>query len=268
MGEETYANSLGLCVGGGAPLTAMGLRRLGWQVGCVGRLGRDMFGEYAMEVLRREGVDTSWISRFGNPGDPGNVTVALSFRDDRAFVTHQPPGTWVFPPELRTGVTHHHFAGYEGREEIISRARASGTISLDTGWCEGEDWRTEVLSLLPLVDVFLPNQHEALYLSGKNTLKQALDTLSQMGPEVIIKLGPRGALALETGDELLVAGFRVDPVDTTGCGDAFNAGFLDGWLRGKPLRYCLAQGNALGALVATTAGGKVPAISPHGVGRP
>ena len=256
MGEEIYADGLDMSVGGGAALTALSMRRLGWKVVCMGRAGRDVFGDMALRMLSEEGVDTSLVQRFGSRAAPGNVTVALSFPHDRAFVTHQPAGPWNYPAQIDSGRRHHHFAGYEGREKIMRDISSleSATVSLDTGWCEGSSWRREVLDLLRWVDVFFPNEREALYLSGEDDVVSALRFLSKICQRVVVTLGPSGALTLDDGREIRAPGFDVCPVDTTGCGDAFAAGFLDGWLTGSGLETCLRWGNALGAIVASSAG--------------
>lgn len=255
MGEELFASCLTLSVGGGAALTALGMSRLGWDAACIGRVGRDFMGRFAADRLRAGGVDTSHLLLFGSEDEPGNVTVAMSFPDDRAFVTHQPPGPWNPEGIPLASFRHHHFAGYEGRQHIIrDLGQMDVTVSLDTGWGESPGWREEVLDILPHVDVFLPNEHEALYLADTGEVADALDFLGQRCPLVAIKLGPRGVVALWQGVGLYRPGFEIDPVDTTGAGDAFDAGFLDAWLRGLPLPDCLVWGNACGALAASGAG--------------
>ncbi len=256
MGEELFARRLTIGVGGGSALSALGLRRLGWTVTCIGRVGRDPLGELAVGLLEAGDVDTSHLIRFGGPGEPGNVTVAMSYPSDRAFITHQPSGPWPTDGIPLGGFRHHHFAGYEGREDIIRQLAAGpGTVSLDTGWGEHPDWGEQVQQLLPAVDLFLPNLHEARHLTGTSDPGDALEALSGLCPLVVIKLGPAGALA-RLGDETVHhPGFRVEPLDTTGAGDAFDAGFIDGWLRGWSLARCLVRGNACGALAASRAGG-------------
>ncbi len=253
LGEELYADRLTLSVGGGAALTAVGLSRLGWDATCIGRIGRDLFGRFAASRLEQGGVDTSHLVWFGEEGQPGNVTVAMSFPKDRAFVTHQPPGPW--PDQGLNNFQHHHFAGYEGRERIIRDLGGQDvTISLDTGWGEAPGWREDVLGLLPYVDVFLPNEHEALYLAGCRDVSDALVALGRTCPLVVVKLGPRGVMARSRGTTVHRPGFKIEPLDTTGAGDAFDAGFLDSWLRGLPLVDSLVWGNACGALAASRVG--------------
>ena len=82
--------------------------------------------------------------------------------------------------------------------------------------------------------------------------------LKALGKEVscaVIKLGARGALAIKNGEVSSVAGFKVDPADTTGAGDSFAAGFVSSYLRGRPVPECLCVGNACGALSTLQAGG-------------
>jgi sugar/nucleoside kinase (ribokinase family) len=71
----------------------------------------------------------------------------------------------------------------------------------------------------------------------------------------VVKLGPDGSLAVRNGKILRVKSIRVRTVDATGAGDAFNGGFLHGYLAGWPLEECLRAGNVCGALATTEAGG-------------
>ena len=79
---------------------------------------------------------------------------------------------------------------------------------------------------------------------------------------MVAKLGAQGALALDAGAPVRVPAFPVTPVDTTGAGDSFNAGFLEAWLRGRPLVECLARGAACGALSTRGAGGTATQPTP------
>jgi sugar/nucleoside kinase (ribokinase family) len=79
--------------------------------------------------------------------------------------------------------------------------------------------------------------------------------LGQRVPCAVIKLGARGAVAVEDGTAFTSPGFRVDALDTTGAGDSFAAGFVSAYVGGKGIEECLRVGNACGALSTRQAGG-------------
>jgi sugar/nucleoside kinase (ribokinase family) len=109
--------------------------------------------------------------------------------------------------------------------------------------------------ILPYVDVLLPNEREALKISGEQELEQALARLAEMVPLVVVKLGPEGSVALRGKERFRSAPVKVDPIDMIGAGDSFDAGFLTQYIRGADLQTCLAYGNLTGALSTTKAGG-------------
>ena len=103
--------------------------------------------------------------------------------------------------------------------------------------------------------ILFVNQEEALHLTRKRNVREALKQLAEKVPCVIIKLGPRGAIAAADGEVVSTPPFKVSPVDTTGAGDSFAAGFVHAFLSGRGLRECLVEGNACGALSTLQIGG-------------
>ena len=97
---------------------------------------------------------------------------------------------------------------------------------------------------------------------GRADLETASRALAEIVPLVVVTLGEKGCLGV-CGDEAIHApACDMEVVDTTCCGAAFNAGFLQAWRRGKALAECLQQGNAAGALVAGGRGNAAERLSP------
>ena len=84
--------------------------------------------------------------------------------------------------------------------------------------------------MLGEIDLFFPNQREATRIAGVEDPLEALDLLHRRIPTVAVKLGGEGAVVATGGARLRVPPLPVQPVDTTGAGDAFNAGYLAGYL--------------------------------------
>jgi sugar/nucleoside kinase (ribokinase family) len=131
------------------------------------------------------------------------------------------------------------------------------TISLDTNDDPDDRWGGGLHEVLRHVDVFLPNEREACKAAGTSDddLDAAVHKLSKLVPLVVVKLGPKGALAQKGSERFESASQEVIPVDTVGAGDSFDAGFLHEYVKGSDLPTCLASGNKSGALSTTRPGG-------------
>jgi len=157
---------------------------------------------------------------------------------------------------------HLHVASYflqtglqPGLPALFTRARSlSLTTSLDTNWDPSGQW-LGVRELLPLTDVFLPNENEALSVSGVHTVGEALRTLGRRAGMVAVKCSASGALACRGEETAAVRPPDVTIVDTIGAGDSFDAGFICGFLGGWSLEKTLHLAVACGSLSTRLAGG-------------
>jgi sugar/nucleoside kinase (ribokinase family) len=100
-----------------------------------------------------------------------------------------------------------------------------------------------------------PNEVELRGVTGTDDVDEALRMLANGRTRTVAKLGGEGAATLEGGVVLRAPAFSIEPVDTTGAGDSFNAGFLHAWLAGAPVRDALRLGAACGALSTRGLGG-------------
>lgn len=265
--REVLAGSYRIALGGSTAIFAGVMGSLGDKVGFVGLLTQDHFGDLVCRLLEGHGVDLGGLRRAQD--SQSGLTVSLVRAGDRALVTV--PGSiaelrvedvpWDYLKQGR----HLHVASYylqtglrPALRELFAKARRAGlSTSLDTGWDPGEGWDwPDLAALLPLVDVFLPNETEALHLTGAGDAEGALDSLLAAGAgTVVLKRGGSGALAGRGAERLGVAAYPVEVVDTTGAGDSFDAGFMHTFLGGGDLRSCLAFANACGAMAACRIGG-------------
>jgi len=260
FGTELLASGFSKRLGGCTANFAVFCARLDEKVALVSCVGDDEFGSFLIEELSQHGVSIDYV-RYEHEL-PTGVTVALSGPCDRAFVTHlgtiDSVRTEDIPDELLARSDHLHIASYflqsklrAGLPDLLHRARAADvTSSLDTGYDPDEDWNKGLAEVLPLVDVFLPNEVEATSIADKPSEETAALALAEIVDLVVVKLGDRGCMAACGGQTLRAGAYQVNVVDTTCCGDAFNAGFLRAWRRGENLEDCLQQGNAAGALIA------------------
>nr|WP_281070716.1 PfkB family carbohydrate kinase [Oceaniglobus trochenteri] len=251
LGHEVYAGALALRAGGGAVITAAHLAQLGRPAHLAAFWPGPPFQDQVMGDVAAVGVGHD-LCLPAAPGDP-QITVAMSGAQDRAFLTRR-VGRAV--PDLATAdlerlkVGHLHIGELATLAEapgLIDIARAAGlSISLDCSW--DDDTSADHLALIARVDVFFPNEEEVAQLAR-------LGVNPPYAPLTVTKRGARGALGESESETAEAPGLSVPVVDTTGAGDAFNSGFLDGWLAGAPLAACLAAGNARGAVAVQQRGG-------------
>jgi sugar/nucleoside kinase (ribokinase family) len=128
------------------------------------------------------------------------------------------------------------------------------TTSLDTNWDPEDAWKG-FADLLRRVDVFLPNENEAVAIAGVGELEPALQKLSTLSSVVAVKRGAQGAIARSASQAASASALPVEVVDTVGAGDSFDAGFLYGFLKGWDLEKSLRLACVCGSLNTRSAGG-------------
>ena len=262
--HETLVEKATLTIGSSAVIFACGAARLGLNTTFIGMVGADLFGDFMLQAMIGRGIDTSNV--ITNADRQTGFSVILARQADRAILTYV--GTMDalraedLSDELLQQARHLHIASYflqtalrPGLPALLQRARTLGlTISLDTNWDPAETWQG-VDRLLELIDVFLPNQNEALAITGETNLDTALWKLNQVCPVVAVKLGEQGAIARQ-GDKLVhLPALPVQVADTVGAGDSFDAGFLYGFLHSWGLKRSLALAVACGSLSTQQHGG-------------
>jgi sugar/nucleoside kinase (ribokinase family) len=260
LGTEIYTGGLTVTTGG-VMNTVIALRRLGVNVGWVGQVGDDFFSQFVMAEAQREGLDTSLIQRVPRPLQ--RLTVALSYPQDRAFVTYVDPAPtsveMLAAAAESAQFRHAHFTGLQLDPQtpaLLRRLRARGiSISMD---CQHRPVSVDeplVQEVLGLVDIFMPNRAEAALLTGEDDLHAAARRFLALVPTLVIKDGGGGAYGWHNGQHLHAGAIAVDVRDTTGAGDVFNAGFLAARLAGHDFETCLRWGNVCGGLSTQGYGG-------------
>src|SRR5690606_18936741 len=110
-------------------------------------------------------------------------------------------------------------------------------------------------AVLKNTDLFLPNETEAAHIARKDDVREALKELANAAKQVVVKCGAEGAMGMDENGLVRQPGFNVIPVDTTGAGDSFNAGYIYGFLNGHGLGKSMLYGNACGSINVTHVGG-------------
>jgi sugar/nucleoside kinase (ribokinase family) len=258
-GEELKTARFVSTIGGGAVITATAVARLGLRAAVVSGLSQD-----AVRAMRREKVRVINLKR---AAEPHAVTVSLSTRRDRSFVTFNGVNDRLEPrlpaAIARQRATHVHFAFTPDHcrcwTRIVARLRARGvTTSWDFGWSPSLRAAPGFGALAGSVDVVFVNELEAAMYAGTRRASTALAYWRRTARNTVIKLGPRGSRWIADAPaslDISAPAPRVRTMDTTGAGDAFNGGFLFGLLGGRAPRECLRIGNFVGARSTLSAGG-------------
>ena len=260
LGRELFANEFALTPGGGALITAAHLAAHGRHSALVARFGTDALSMALAEEIEQLGLDLQFLDRHETAGP--QLTVVMVHGGDRAFLSRRagharPAG---FEAALASPqVEHLHIAEYATLHEMpdaIAKAKAHGlTVSLDPSW-DAELIRDPLFfERAAGTDVFLPNMEEAEALTGKSDPDTALALLGRHFPVVALKRGGAGAVLAASGEVIDLPSRHVDVVDTTGAGDAFNAGFLHAWLNGEDNRSALAAAIEAGTRSVQASGG-------------
>ena len=246
---------------GTAAGTALTLAKLGATVRTAGAVGTDPIGDLLLAMLAQHGIDTSLVIRRAEVQTSASV---LPIRPDGSR-----PAFHVLGANLAYGpddapnaeialATHLHVGapelmGGENAAKILAPARESGVITSADLLAPGDpgllDW---IAPALPYVDYLLPSDEQVLALTGAATLEDGVRTLLDTGAGcVAVTRGARGALVMNAdAAAIAIPAFAVEVIDTTGCGDAFSAGFLRGIGLGRGLREAAVLGCAAAALVA------------------
>jgi sugar/nucleoside kinase (ribokinase family) len=140
--------------------------------------------------------------------------------------------------------------------KVLKRAKELGVITCsDTGGDHYGLGLKGVASCLENLDYFIPSEYEIRALTGEQDIEKNADILLGMGVKnVCIKLGRLGCFIKNKDGAKRVRTYLVKPIDTTGSGDNFVAGFLSAVLEGKNLEECAARGNACGSINSTKLG--------------
>jgi sugar/nucleoside kinase (ribokinase family) len=263
--RELLASGFQVTLGGSSSILAHNLAMLGSSVGFVTQTGRDELGQIALDRLRESGVDLSHATYQEQVAT--GVTILLPHGRHRHILTH--PGAMaemkVSDLDVNYLASGRHFhlsslflqTGLQpDLPQLFSDLKRAGlTISLDTNDDPSDEWAGVLDQLLDRIDVLLPNEAELLRITRMPTLEQALDALSARVPLIVVKCGSRGAVVQQGGSREWASPVLVQPVDTIGAGDSFNAGFLSSYLKGENALRSAAMGNVAGALSTLRTGG-------------
>lgn len=266
VGIEILADKMTLTLGSSSAICASNMSCLGLKVAFIGKLGNDIFGKFILNDLKEKGVDTSLI--IVDEKLKTGATIALSYNEDRANVTYQGAMSHlsiddIDEDQLRLA-DHLHFSSYffqpgfkNSLDLLFKKAKDAGlTTSLDVQWDPNEKWDLDLEKVLPLVDIFIPNEIELQKLTKQSNLDSAIDSIQNKSKYIVVKCGNKGSVLYSNNKKVKEESFlNNNVVDTIGAGDSFNAGYISKFVKGKSPEECQIFGNLSGAVSTTKPGG-------------
>ncbi|OLP66707.1 2-dehydro-3-deoxygluconokinase [Bacillus pumilus] len=279
VGELHQVNTFQKALAGAESNVAVGLSRLGFEVGWMSKVGADSLGTFILEELQKEGVDIEAVIR-SNDGAKTGILLKSKVTDGDPDVTYYRKGSAAstmnlsdFPMDYFKQAGHLHMTGIP--PALSSEMRAFSfhalqmmkewgkTISFDPNlrlqlWEEEEEMIHTVNQLAFQVDWFFPGLAEGQRLTGFQEPEQIADVYLQKGVKlVVIKLGAEGAYFKSATSQGVAKGFQVEQVvDTVGAGDGFAVGVISAMLDGLSDEESVTRGNAIGALAVMSPGDK------------
>jgi sugar/nucleoside kinase (ribokinase family) len=262
-GEQAsaFVEEIRMTVAGTAGGTSVDLARLGASVVAVGAIGRDAIGDFLVGALEAAGVDMVLLVR--KDGVQTSATMLPIPPDGSRLAWHVPGANSALrlddvPWELLGECTAVHLGGLtrlpgidgEPAGRILAYARERGALTTaDCLGVRGEEAAAHIAQTLPHVDIFMPNEGEALKVADDPDAASAARRFRELGARcVIVKRGPDGCLIVDDDGERAVPARVAPVVDTTGCGDAFCAAVIAARCAGWPIDEAAELGCAAGTL--------------------
>jgi len=264
-GETISGEDLQVIPGGKGANQAVAAARLGANVSMLGRVGKDNFGDFLLDNLKSNHVDSQFVQR--DDASTGTATIIVDGNGQNSIVLSAGANGKVSPADIESASFFHH-------KLLLLQLEIPTLTVLRAAQRAKENHMVVILNpapakeipdeLIALTDFIIPNETELSLLTGMDvsdipSTEKAAHILLQRGAKnVIVTLGSKGALIVDKNTSKQVDTYAVNVVDTTAAGDAFIAGFasvLDSSSKLDAVRY----GCACGAL-ATTKFGAQPSL--------
>ncbi len=266
-GKLVFVDDIALQVGGCASNSGIGLQKLGVPTAVVGKVGQDGFGDFLIHELNAAGVDTRGLAR-DSVHHTSATLVSVAADGERSFIHYRGANGALRPEEFDYDFIAEaeflHVAGvflmpgFDGAPaaKTLEEARRRGVKTCcDTAWDASGRWGDLIEPMLGHIDYFLPSLEEAREITGLTEPAAIAASLLDRGIGcVALKMGAAGCGVWTRDGHWTAPRFTIDPVDATGAGDAFCAGFICGLSRGWDYARCATLGNATGALCVTGMG--------------
>ncbi len=279
-------------LGGSSANTAFGCARLGLAAGMISRIGDDAMGRFLVETLAREGCDVSHVGVDPHRLTAA-VVLGIKDKDTFPLIFYRENCADMAIDEADVAeryiaesrallITGTHFSTphvHAISNLALDHARRNGVRTVldidyrpvlwgltargdgETRYIRSDSVTAHLQAILPKFDLVVGTLEEFSIAGGSTDIMAALRAVRAVTPAaLVVKRGPLGCAVIEgeipasLDDAFNSRGVQVEVLNVLGAGDAFNAGFLSGWVRGEDYQACCAYANACGALVVSRHG--------------
>ncbi len=250
--EESYIKNVSEFCGGSAANTIIGLSRLGLKTGFLGKIAGDREGQLLTNNLEKEKVDTNGLI-ISQEGRSGAVHGFVDGDGERALYVDPGVNDQLQLPEIdyvyAANCNLLHLSSYVGesikaQEAVLERIPEDIAVSMDPGMLYAHKGFKGLKKLLTATDILLLNQQELEVLIPGLDFEEQVERLFDYDVKILaIKNGSEGCFVSDGEEYHQIYAFEVPSQDTTGAGDAFNAGFLYGILQGYDIKDAGVLGN-------------------------
>ncbi|WP_094546239.1 carbohydrate kinase family protein [Petroclostridium xylanilyticum] len=260
-GKLQLVDQLELHTGGCATNTAIDLAKIGIKTAVIGKVGNDGFGNYIASELKKFNINVEGLKIEDGLNTSASVVI-VSSKGERSFIHCLGSNAQFVEEDIDFSIIEKSkilfIAGalllpkFDGEPtaRVLKKAQAKDIYTvLDTAWDTTGRWMSAIGPCLPHLDLFIPSIEEAEMISGKKDVEEMADVFLSKGVKLaVIKLGKNGCfIKSKDGEKYTIPTYTdIKPVDTTGAGDSFVAGFLTGIVKGWNLYKCGKFANAVG----------------------
>jgi sugar/nucleoside kinase (ribokinase family) len=256
--DEVDVEKMTVSLGGSASNFAVGLSRVGVDVGIIARVGYDNFGEFAAKKFEKESVKTDRLLKI--PGSTGMAFIAVDREGERSiYASMGANAQFNLEKEDVEYIKNSKLLHITGmyKEVVEEASKHAHLLSLNPGTALSSYGIEDLEKVIKRAHMIFLNKKEVSLLTGED-FEEGAKTLVDMGvPLVVVTCGRHGANLYTPGGIIHSSPTEVEPLDTTGAGDAFAAGFVASFMKNKEMNKCLQMGN----LLASTCVGKLGAIN-------
>ena len=265
VGETILGNKYNVGPGGKGCNQAVAIARLGAKVNFISKIGKDSYGELALETLKKNNINTESVIQ-----DEKLQTGVAGILVDKNSGKNAINVIVGAPSTLKINEINKHINIIKNSKIFLTQLEVPKDVTLHCLKTAKENGCLTILNPAPAseitkefysnIDYFTPNETEAEFYTGikitnEKEAKQAADKLINLGiKKVIITLGEKGLFYSDGKEEIYLEANAVKAIDTTGAGDAFNGGLAFGLLKEKPIKECLVLANKVAGLSTTKLG--------------
>ena len=265
VGETILGNKYNVGPGGKGCNQAVAIARLGAKVNFISKIGKDSYGELALETLKKNNINTKSVIQ-----DKKLQTGVAGILVDKNSGKNAINVIVGAPSTLKINEINKHINIIKSSKIFLTQLEVPKDVTLHCLKTAKENRCLTILNPAPAseitkefysnIDYFTPNETEAEFYTGikitnEKEAKQAANKLINLGiKKIIITLGEKGLFYSDGKEEVYLKASYAKAIDTTGAGDAFNGGLAFGLLKEKPIKECLEFANKVAGLSTTKLG--------------